>query len=643
MKDQIEALKRQLLYHDKLYYQDSTPEISDCEYDYLKQQLKKLLGKDGAAIGFAPSSKFVKVKHNYPMLSLQNIFHEDEVEDFIEKTKRYISVEDLNIDIICEPKIDGVSFSLKYIEGLLYKGVTRGNGHLGEDITPNILSIEKIPCKILSVEEEVEIRGEIYIDKDTFLTMNGFTSARNAASGSIRQLDPEITRSRNLKYNVYQIYGKHFNTHESMLNFLKELGFYVVPYLKVNSISQILEYYHDTLRKKDLIPYDVDGVVYKFNDIALQKRLGEMRSYPRWAIAHKFPSIEGITKINSITMQVGRTGVITPVAELDPIKIGGVMMKRANLHNIKEIIRKDIREGDMVLVKRAGDVIPHIEKKISGDLSNPKFCIPVVCPICKSKLVQESITLRCTGEFVCDAQLIQKVIHMVSRDALNIRSLGKKHIEFLFKSGFIKQASDIFSLSDHSEALVMKAGWGDKLLNNIITSIENAISYVALDRFIFSLGIRYIGINTSKILAEHYVSYSNWSLKMLNSDSELRDIDGIGKNMIDSLFGFFKEFFAEINKIAGIINIIDYQCAQTSGQMSNAIVVFTGKLSNMSRAEAKDKIVKLGGRVKTQVTSKTRFLIVGESPGSKLLEAKKWSVKILTESEFASLIKLDYT
>jgi DNA ligase (NAD+) len=451
---EIESLREEISRHDRLYYQDDKPEITDEEYDKLRKRLDDLEANDpqkdlfspSQTVGATPSKKFGKVKHLKPMLSLRNAFNEDDVKDFLESIGDYLQIES-DIEILCEPKIDGLSFSAQYKGGKLYKAATRGDGEIGEDITENIKTISSLPLK-LNINEDFEVRGEVYISKTDFLAINDkmevdkkFANPRNAAAGSLRQLDPKITRSRNLKYFIW---GGEFNgvkSQKELIDKFKDLGFTSndISQLAVNS-KQILEYYDYLLNTRSHLDYDIDGVVYKVNDFHLQERLGSLSRAPRWAIAHKFPAEKAVTKIEDIVVQVGRTGALTPVALLEPVGVGGVLVSRATLHNEDEINRKDFRVGDTVTIERSGDVIPkvlkvHLDKRI-GNLV--KFVMPKQCPICNSETFREEgeAIRRCSGGLKCSAQVVEGLKHFISRNAFNIDGLGSKQIEEFFQRYF---------------------------------------------------------------------------------------------------------------------------------------------------------------------------------------------------------------
>ncbi|QXK91710.1 NAD-dependent DNA ligase LigA [Neoehrlichia mikurensis] len=661
-KLELEKLNKQLAYHDKLYHGYDNPEITDAQYDMLYKSKKELLEQFPElekydnyknAIGSLVNTKFYKVEHLAPMLSLENAFSKTDIEKFISRTKRFLHMNnDELLTIICELKIDGLSFSMLYKDGVLTQASTRGNGYFGEDITQNIKTIKDIPHIIKNAPHLLEVRGEIYMDRHNFKQINktcNFANPRNAAAGSVRQLNHEITKSRNLKYFVYSIVNHNINTQEELLHQLDNWGFCVNKNSYTTSnIEEALNFYEKIYNNRHNISYDIDGVIYKINNISLQKKLGITNKYPRWAIAHKFPSTEAKTQLKNISIQVGRTGVITPIAELEPINIGGVIISRANLHNQDEIIRKDIRIGDYVTVKRAGDVIPQIvdvDKSLRSKKSH-KFIFPSHCPSCGCKLHkdQQAVALRCTGELTCKNQILEKMKHFVSRDALNIIGIGKKQLEFFYEQSLITSIDDIFSLEEKLNNMELENthGWGKKSIANLLQAIRHSKN-VSLENFIFALGIRFIGKNTAKALAQHYISYENWYASMLLLKDNI-NISGIGKKSIESLRVFFSEQqnINILSKIVQKLNIINAKNKEHSTNTSNItgkIIVFTGTFSNMSRTEAKFQAEQLGAKVQSSLSTKTNLLVVGSNPGSKYQKAKKLHIQIIDEDAWLTMIR----
>lgn len=547
-----EKLQDQINYHNVLYHQKNKPEISDAEYDELKKKLAEIEPEIYAtqdSVGAPPDERFSKVEHQEPMLSLENAYDEQGVEKFLSKIKRFL-IED-KIEILCEPKIDGLSFSAIYEDGRFVKAATRGDGFVGEDVTHNVATIKGFPKFLQGVQERLEVRGEIYISNSDFLKLNEndeFANPRNAAAGSLKQLDANITASRPLRYFAYSLIGGAEKSQNEVLNKLEALGFCVNEHQSLtSSLDGMLKFYSEVYNCRYNLDYDIDGIVYKVNDLVLQNRLGNTHKAPRSALAYKFSAVYAKTKLNKIFIQVGRTGVLTPVADLVPVNVGGVLVSRASLHNQDEIKRKDIREGDIVTIKRAGDVIPQIVE-VSRDSRLPntsEFVFPEVCPECGSKVrqVEGEAAVRCPEEFACKAQMIEKLKHFVSKDAFDIVGLGDKQIEFFYDLGLIKQIHDIFTLEERLDEfnLEEQSGWGEKSIANLLNSIQSR-RVITLDRFIFSLGIRFIGQVAAELLADYYVSYNNWYNSMIElslDNTELVGIDGIGKKGLNLWNHFF--------------------------------------------------------------------------------------------------------
>ncbi|MFP3025132.1 MAG: NAD-dependent DNA ligase LigA, partial [Wolbachia sp.] len=525
-----EKLQDQINYHNVLYHQKNKPEISDAEYDELKKKLAEIEPEIYAtkdSVGAPPDERFSKVEHQEPMLSLENAYDEQGVEKFLSKIKRFL-IED-KIEILCEPKIDGLSFSAIYEDGRFVKAATRGDGFLGEDVTHNVATIKGFPKFLQGVQGRLEVRGEIYISNSDFLKLNEndeFANPRNAAAGSLKQLDANITASRPLRYFAYSLIGGAEKSQSEILNKLEALGFCVNEHQSLtSSLDGMLKFYNEVYNCRYNLDYDIDGIVYKVNDLVLQNRLGNTHKAPRSALAYKFSAVYAKTKLNKIFIQVGRTGVLTPVADLVPVNIGGVLVSRASLHNQDEIKRKDIREGDIVTIKRAGDVIPQIiEVNRDSRLPNtPEFVFPGVCPECGSKVrqVEGEAAVRCPEEFACKAQIIEKLKHFVSKDAFDIVGLGDKQIEFFYDLGLIKQIHDIFTLEERLDEfnLEEQSGWGKKSTVHLLNAIQSR-RVITLDRFIFSLGIRFIGQVAAELLADYYVSYDNWYNSMIELSSD---------------------------------------------------------------------------------------------------------------------------
>lgn len=653
-----EKLQDQINYHNVLYHQKNKPEISDAEYDELKRKLVEIEAQfpeiyaTQDSVGAPPDERFSKVEHQEPMLSLENAYDEQGVEKFLSKIKRFL-IED-KIEILCEPKIDGLSFSAIYEDGRFVKAATRGDGFLGEDVTHNVATIKGFPKFLQGVQERLEVRGEIYISNSDFLKLNEndeFANPRNAAAGSLKQLDANITASRPLRYFAYSLIGGAEKSQSEILNKLEALGFCVNEHQSLtSSLDGMLKFYNEVYNCRYNLDYDIDGIVYKVNDLVLQNRLGNTHKAPRSALAYKFSAVYAKTKLNKIFIQVGRTGVLTPVADLVPVNIGGVLVSRASLHNQDEIKRKDIREGDIVTIKRAGDVIPQIiEVNRDSRLPNtPEFVFPGVCPECGSKVrqVEGEAAVRCPEKFACKAQIIEKLKHFVSKDAFDIVGLGDKQIEFFYDLGLIKQIHDIFTLEEKLDEFNLEgqSGWGEKSITNLLNSIQSR-RVITLDRFIFSLGIRFIGQVAAELLADYYVSYDNWynSMIELSSDNtELVGIDGIGKKGAESLKSFFsKEHNIKmLNDLTACLQILPVSSNSSDSVLNNKIIVFTGKLLAMSRGEAKVRAKTLGAKVSSHLSAKTDYLIAGEKPGSKYKKAVELGIEILDEDQWHKVVSL---
>jgi len=651
-----EKLQDQINYHNVLYHQKNKPEISDAEYDELKKKLAEIEAQfpeiyaTQDSVGAPPDERFSKVEHQEPMLSLENAYDEQGVEKFLSKIKRFL-IED-KIEILCEPKIDGLSFSAIYEDGRFVKAATRGDGFVGEDVTHNVATIKGFPKFLQGMQGRLEVRGEIYISNSDFLKLNEndeFANPRNAAAGSLKQLDANITASRPLRYFAYSLVGGAEKSQSEILNKLEALGFCVNEHQSLtSSLDGMLKFYNEVYNCRYNLDYDIDGIVYKVNDLVLQNRLGNTHKAPRSALAYKFSAVYAKTKLNKIFIQVGRTGVLTPVADLVPVSIGGVLVSRASLHNQDEIKRKDIREGDIVTIKRAGDVIPQIiEVSRDSRLPNtPEFVFPGVCPECGSKVrqVEGEAAVRCPEEFACKAQIIEKLKHFVSKDAFDIVGLGDKQIEFFYDLDLIKQIHDIFTLEEKLDEFNLEgqSGWGEKSIANLLNSIQSR-RVIILDRFIFSLGIRFIGQVAAELLADYYVSYDNWynSMIELSSDNtELVGIDGIGKKGAESLESFFsKEHNIKmLNDLTACLQILPVSSNSSDSVLNNKIIVFTGKLLAMSRGEAKVRAKTLGAKVSSHLSAKTDYLIAGEKPGSKYKKAVELGIEILDEDQWHKVV-----
>ncbi|MCV3769183.1 MAG: NAD-dependent DNA ligase LigA [Wolbachia pipientis] len=675
LRQELAELRIQMNYHNVLYYQKSKPEITDAEYDELKRKIAEIevqLPEEvhimQNSIGSAPDERFFKVRHQEPMLSLDNVYDEQGVKRFLFKVKRFLI--ESEVEILCEPKVDGLSFSAVYENGGFVKAATRGNGFIGEDVTHNVATIKGFPKFLQGVQGRLEVRGEIYISNSDFLRLNEnneFASPRNAAAGSLKQLNARITASRPLRYFAYFLIGGIEKSQCEILEKLEALGFCVNKHrFLTNNLDGMLRFYDEMYDCRYNLDYDIDGIVYKVNDLALQNRLGNTHKAPRSALAYKFSAVYAKTKLNKIFIQIGRTGVLTPVASLVPVNIGGVLISKASLHNHNEIKRKDIREGDIVIIKRAGEVIPQIVEvdKVSRYTNVSEFVFPKKCPECGSELQIEGVIIRCPREFTCKAQIIEKLKHFVSKDAFDIIGLGEKQIKFFYELGLIRRIPDIFALEEKLSKFNLEnhSGWGEKSLTNLLNAIRRK-KVVTLDRLIFSLGIRFVGQVIAGLLAKYYVSYDIWYSSMIRLLStnietgmsnikeetikfyshELIGIDGIGEKVVESLKLFFsKELNIKmLNDLIIYIQILPMSSNSSNSILNNKIVVFTGKLLGMSREEAKVRAKALGAKISSSLSIKTDYLVAGGDSGAKYRKAVELGVKILSEDQWYKIINFE--
>jgi DNA ligase (NAD+) len=683
-KDAAQELVRlaaEMTKHDKRYHQDDAPIISDAEYDALKSRnsaiealFPDLVREDSPSnrVGAAPSAGYTKVKHSVPMLSLGNVFSGDEVQDFFSRIRRFLSLEETEtVEVLAEPKIDGLSFSARYEHGRLVVGATRGDGQEGEDITANLKTIRDLPDMLMSdAPKVVEIRGEVFITKDNFLALNAaqekndakvFANPRNAAAGSLRQLDPEVTRSRPLTLFAYA-WGEadpvDWESQEDFFARLKSWGLPTNPLTRVcKSVEDVFSAYSAIEEQRASLPYDIDGVVYKVNRLDWQQRLGFVSRAPRWATAHKFPAEQAETLLEKIDIQVGRTGSLTPVARLTPVTVGGVVVSNATLHNEDEITRKDVREGDTVVIQRAGDVIPQVVKVIADKRSQSSraYVYPDACPICGSHAVREEgeAVRRCTGGLICEAQAMERLKHFVSRNAFDIEGLGAKNIEVFYAEGLIANPVDVFTLAKRDEdprnltPLRHKEGWGTTSADNLFQAIDEKRT-VSLDRFLYALGIRQIGLATARLLAQSY-----GSLKALRANldkaqdrespahEDLLNIESVGAAVARDLLEFFAEPLNSevVDGLARELNIEDFEAPDVGrSPIAGKTVVFTGTLETMSRNEAKAGAQALGAKVAGSVSAKTDLVIAGPSAGSKLKQAESLSIDVVDEQGYLKII-----
>jgi DNA ligase (NAD+) len=683
---ELARLRAELGRADEAYHVKDAPEITDAEYDALRRRLEAIEARfpdlaEVRPVAPAPAAAFAKVTHGKPMLSLDNAFDKDDVERFFQSVRNFFvrpedvkRVERDTISLVAEPKIDGLSCSLTYEEGVLVRAATRGDGSVGEDVTINVRTIAEVPQKLKGkAPARIEIRGEVYMTKPDFLKLNEkleaeflallpekqtknrrrqFANPRNAAAGSVRQLDPEITRSRPLRFFAYA-WGATAEEPKSQWEFYKRLrawGFKVNALAeRVAGVDAALARYAAIADERAQLPYDIDGVVYKIDAVDLQDRLGFVGRTPRWAVAHKFPAEQARTLLESIEIQVGRTGALTPVAYLKPVNVGGVLVARATLHNEDEIQRKDVRVGDTVIIQRAGDVIPQV---VSVDLdARPKNSKPYVfrdtCPECGSAAVRPEgeVIRRCTGGLVCPAQAVERLRHFVTRNAFDIEGLGEKSIVEFFQDGRVRTPADLFRLK--ADDLSGREGWKEKSIQNLLGAIA-ARRKVSLERFIYALGIRQIGDATAKLLAKHYGTLDAWRKSMEEASdpaseayADLTSIDQIGPSVAEDLIAFFAEEHNRtvLDDLARVVEVETFVAPSASGSpIVDKTVVFTGTLEKMTRNEAKARAEALGAKVAGSVSKKTDYVVVGADAGSKADKARALGVTTLTEDEWLALI-----
>jgi DNA ligase (NAD+) len=683
---ELERLAGEIAHQDALYYRQDQPEISDAEYDALRERnagiearFPHLVRDDSPSVrvGAAPVEAFGKVVHAVPMLSLGNVFDDEGVRDFLERIRRFLGLETVEgLPFTTEPKIDGLSITLRYEKGRLVQGATRGDGYQGENVTANVLTIADVPkaIKSKSFPDPFEVRGEIYMSRAAFQRLNEgqaergertFANPRNAAAGSLRQLDPAITASRPLQFFAYG-WGEApklpADTQWGIYRAMADWGFPLNPLAKLtNSADEMLDTYRDIESGRAGLDYDIDGVVYKLDRLDLQQRLGFVSRSPRYAVAHKFPAEKATTILRNIEIQVGRTGALTPVAKLEPVTVGGVVVQNATLHNEDEIARKDVRIGDMVIVQRAGDVIPQILGVVEGKRpkGTKRFSFPTVCPDCGSHAVREvnpvtgkeDAVRRCTGGLICPAQRVERLKHFVSRKAFDIEGLGEKHIKAFYEDGLIQSPQDIFTLAGRDRQsttrLEAREGWGETSAAKLFAAIE-ARRTVKLDRFIYALGIPHIGEITGRLLARAYGSVEAFRDAMLASSgdrngeayAELDNIEGIGPTVAKAI----ADFFAEPHNVEVVDELLrevrpePLEAIDHASPISGKTVVFTGTLEKMTRPEAKARAERLGGKVAGSVSKKTDYVVAGPGAGSKLKNAERLGLKVLTEDEWLALI-----
>ena len=686
-------LAAEIAEHDRRYYQEDAPTVSDAQYDALRRRYSAIETRYPQLrtaesltqhVGAAPSARFAKVRHAVPMLSLDNAFAEQDVVDFVGRIRRFLRLkDDEEVVFSAEPKIDGLSMSLRYEDGGLVTGATRGDGSVGEDVTANIKTLADIPHRLKGrgVPPICEVRGEVYMTKHAFLALNKrqaeigeqvFANPRNSAAGSLRQKDASITASRPLGFFAYawgEMSKMPADTQSGMIKWFASCGFKTNPLTKMcRSVEELLAFHREIELQRGSLDYDIDGVVYKVDRLDWQERLGFVSRSPRWAIAHKFPAEKATTVVRDIEIQVGRTGALTPVAKLEPVTVGGVVVQNATLHNPDEIARLDVRIGDTVQIQRAGDVIPQVlgvvmEKRPRGA---KLYAFPTRCPcplhteVVREKTAagEEGAVARCSGEFACPYYVVEHLKHFVSRRAFDIDGLGEKQIEFFHEQGWINEPADIFTLQERNGKLTLKEtggkirleeveGFGETSVRNLFNSIE-ARREIPLERFVYALGIRHVGETTAVALARGYGSWKAFhdaGLKLAKDDQDTKEeldaLDQIGDTVIESLRDYFAEAHnrRRVERLAAQVHILDAEKPRADSAIAGKTVVFTGTLEKMTRDEAKASAERLGAKVSGSVSKKTDYVVAGPGAGSKLKDAQKLGVKVLTEDEWAELVR----
>jgi DNA ligase (NAD+) len=682
-KAELKRLAHEIAAHDERYYQNDAPTISDANYDALRRRnaaievrFPNLVLADSPSrrVGAKPARGFAKLRHAVPMLSLDNAFSDEDVTDFVDRIRRFLRLSpDEPLAFTAEPKIDGLSLSLRYERGRLVNGATRGDGIEGEDVTTNVKTLEDIPHELRGrhVPARCDIRGEVYMTKSAFLALNKrqhaagkqvFANPRNSAAGSLRQLDPTITASRPLGFFAYawgEISELPEKTQHGMLDWFARCGFATNPLMKrCNSVKELLDFHSEIGLARGTLDYDIDGVVYKVDRLDWQVRLGFVSRTPRWAIAHKFPAQRATTVVRDVDIQVGRTGALTPVAKLEPVTVGGVVVQNATLHNADEIARLDVRIGDTVEVQRAGDVIPQVlgvvAEKRPADAKPYRFPTKCPCPLHTSVVRETTATgeegavVRCTGEFACPYQRMEHLRHFVSRRAFDIEGLGEKQIALFYDEGWVKEPADIFTLEARNKRIKLEdyEGFGETSIRNLFDAI-NARREIALERFIYALGIRHVGETTAQALAR---GYGNWEAfhdaarAVARGDPETREemdaLDQIGDTVIDAIAAYFGESHnvKMVERLTEHVRISAAARPRTDSAIAGKTVVFTGTLEKMTRDEAKAMAERLGAKVSGSVSKKTDIVVAGPGAGSKLAKAKEYGVDVLSEDEWLKLV-----
>lgn len=660
IRKKVEKLREEIEYHNYRYYVLDQPEISDAQYDRMLRELEKIEeaypelqspNSPTQRVGASPLEAFEIVRHTLPMLSLANAFNEEEARDFDKRVKKFLGTT-AEIDYVVEPKLDGLAVELVYEEGYLSVGSTRGDGVNGENITQNLRTIKTIPLQLIrreiAVPKRLEVRGEVIMQIKRFEELNRrreeageplFANPRNAAAGSVRQLDPKVTRERPLEiycYGIGEVRGRTFKTHFEILETFPKWGLRTNPHIrKCSNIEEVLDYYLEMNEKREKLPYEIDGIVIKVNRLDLQTRLGEISRSPRWALAFKFAAKQEMTKISNIIVQVGRTGALTPVAVMEPVKVGGVEVSRATLHNQDEIDRLDVRIGDTVIIQRAGDVIPEVVQVVTSKRkgTEKKFRMPSNCPVCGADVVKEEVIYRCIG-LDCPAQLKGRIKHFASKRAMDIDGLGVKLIDQLVERGLVKDVADLYYIK--KDELIALERMAEKSAQNIIDAIEKSKTK-PLAKFLFALGILHVGETTAEDLAAHFPRLEDF---FRLTEEDLMEVEGIGPEVSSSVVRFFRDKknreSIERLKKAGIQLIEPKE--KEKGKLGGKTFVFTGTLKSYGRDEARNLVESLGGTTASNVSKKVDFVVVGEDPGSKLDKARELGIKTLTEEEFKKMI-----
>jgi DNA ligase (NAD+) len=664
--NRLMRLAKEIARHNRLYHDQDAPEISDADYDALVRENAKLEARfprlvradsPSRHVGAAPTGALSKVRHARAMLSLENAFSMEEVEEFVGRVKRFLNLpESAAVPMTAEPKIDGLSCSLRYEKGALVLGATRGDGTVGEDVTPNVRTIADIPQQIAEAPAVLEVRGEVYMSKTDFEALNErqqasggkiFANPRNSAAGSLRQKDAGITAARPLRFFAHgwgELSEPLAQTQFEAMKRIEGFGFPVPALLThCSSVEEMLAHYRAIEKARADLPFDIDGVVYKVDRLDLQERLGQVARAPRWALAHKFPAEKAQTTLEAIDIQVGRTGKLTPVGRLTPVGVGGVIVANVTLHNRDEIARLGLRPGDRVLIQRAGDVIPQVIENLTRDEARPAYVFPDHCPECHSEAVAEEgeVDVRCTGGLICPAQRVERLKHFVSRGALDIEGLGEKSIQEFFEIGWLQSPADIFRLRKHRDELITREGWKEKSVENLLSAIE-AKRRPDPARFLFGLGIRHVGIVTAKDLLKCFGTVDELRRVAMSNDAaaDLSAVEGVGPVVAEALVDFFHEPHNRdvLDDLLSEVSPVPFTSSARETEWSGKTIVFTGSLETMSRDEAKAQAERLGARAAGSVSAKTDLVVAGPGAGSKLKKAEELGIQVIGEREWAKIV-----